>query len=174
MEEKYRVTTRDEQFDIYKMLDGLVERHHDHLVNSEIRVAMFTGWQADEDGRLTLGRCKIVSELDRKLHGAHVVIVLNADAWEHFSEPQRLALLDHELCHAEVKLDKDLEPMELEDETPKLRSRKHDIEEFRAVIERHGIWKDDLQSFAEAVLEAQGRLPFSEEEQPKRRKAAAG
>jgi hypothetical protein len=36
------------------------------------------------------------------------------------------------------------------------RVRKHDVEEFSEIVERHGIWKHDLQVFADALLK--GRL----------------
>lgn len=38
------------------------------------------------------------------------------------------------------------------------RTRKHDIEEFHAVIERHGCYKKDLEKFAEALLKNRGNL----------------
>lgn len=160
MKLNYEVVTDEDQPEIYAMLGELVEAHHDHLIGAEIRIAFYEGWNPDDDGHLTLGKCKIASELDRRLHGCQVIVILNRDAWEHFSERQKRALLDHELCHAEIKLDKDLQPVEAEEGRKVYRTRKHDIEEFRAVVERHGIWKDDLQTFAESVVRAQKKLPF--------------
>ena len=32
------------------------------------------------------------------------------------------------------------------------RIRKHDLEEFREIVARHGTWKGDIEKFAEALL----------------------
>lgn len=71
------------------------------------------------------------------------------------SDEQRRALLDHELCHAEVKLDdRTSEPVHDERGRKVYRMRKHDIEEFSAVVERNGIYKRDLEHFAAALNRA--------------------
>lgn len=161
--DKYTVIKRADHEDMYDLMDDLIARHHKHLEEVAVGLAFYSGWNPDSDGQLKLGKCRIVSELDRKLHGCGVIIVLNQDAWEAFSEKQRAALLDHELCHAELKLNKDLETVRDDDGRPVCRLRKHDIEEFREVVERHGIWTSGLRDFAESVLRAQKRLPFAEE-----------
>ncbi len=33
------------------------------------------------------------------------------------------------------------------------RTRKHDIEEFRCIVERHGCYKTDLVAFAQAIVD---------------------
>ena len=78
------------------------------------------------------------------------MVLLLREFWqnEDVSDLQRDALLDHELCHAEVKLDRVTgEP--LEDERGRIcwRLRGHDVEEFAAIISRRGIWKRDLEHF---------------------------
>ena len=76
------------------------------------------------------------------------------DAWNDLNEAQRLALLDHECCHAEAVVD-DAGKQKV-DERDRLvwRYRKHDIEEFRCVVERHGLYKKDLEAFVKAANEA--------------------
>lgn len=63
------------------------------------------------------------------------------------SDAQRVALVDHELCHCTVN----------EDGVPTLLH--HDVEEFGQVVERHGLWKPDLAWFARQTSGAQV-LPF--------------
>lgn len=63
------------------------------------------------------------------------------------SDEQRVALVDHELCHFQVT----------EDGEPKLRS--HTVEEFADVVKRHGLWKPDVEWFA-TVTRAARPLPF--------------
>ena len=83
--------------------------------------------------------CKKASDLDRDLHQFDFIIILNRETWEAFSEEQRAALLDHELCHAEVKYNDG--QVEFDD-----RGR------------RNGIWKNDLIAFAEAMADQQEEL----------------
>ena len=101
--------------------------------------------------------CKKASDLDRDLHQFDFIIILNRETWEAFSEEQRAALLDHELCHAEVKYNDG--QVEFDDRGRIVyRIRKHDIEEFSEVVSRNGIWKNDLIAFAEAMADQQEEL----------------
>ena len=61
------------------------------------------------------------------------------------TEKQRLALIDHELCHIVRDVDSD----------SGFSMRSHDIEEFAAVVERHGAWKADVHHFLAAAKNAQ-------------------
>jgi hypothetical protein len=68
---------------------------------------------------------------------------------------QRTALLDHELCHAAVKLDKHGETTVDARGRVIYRTRKHDLEEFSSIVERHGLWTSDLERFAAALRKSQ-------------------
>ena len=68
-------------------------------------------------------------------------------AWSQFNEKQRVALVDHELCHGTVAVNAEGETKEQEDGRPVYRVRKHDVEEFREIVERYGLWKADLEAF---------------------------
>lgn len=138
---------------MYRMLRELVEAHHEDLHDARIALAWCTSWKADVDGRITLGKCKKASDLDREFAPFDFVILLQQDFWRMSSvtPEQRRALLDHELCHAAVAHDKYGEP-KYDDRGRKVyRTRKHDIEEFGAIVERHGLWKRDLEQFAAAL-----------------------
>ncbi len=50
--------------------------------------------------------------------------------------------------HAEVRLNKYGEPATDERGRRVYRIRKHDLEEFRAIVERYGCYKRDLEDFA--------------------------
>jgi hypothetical protein len=105
------------------------------------------------DGRLTLGKCKKASDLDRELSQWDFVILLRKAFWTHegVTFAQRRALLDHELCHAAVALDGHGQPVRDERDRIVYRTRKHDLEEFTAIVERHGCWMRDLELFAAAL-----------------------
>lgn len=141
--------------EIHKLVTELVREHHDHLRNASIAYCWMIGNKGDKDGRLILGKMKKASELDRELHAWDLCLLLNRETWRVFSIEQKRALVDHELCHADLNLGKDGEPVEDPHGKKTYRIRKHDIEEFAAVVRRHGIYKADLERFAEAL--EQGR-----------------
>jgi len=138
---------------MYELLDELVAAYHEDLLDAKIGLAWCTSWQPDVDGRVTLGKCKKASDLDRELSKWDFIILLRKSFWTdtHVTLPQRRALLDHELCHAAVKLDKRGDRIRDERDRLVYRLRKHDLEEFTAVVERHGCYKRDLEMFAAAL-----------------------
>lgn len=138
---------------MYQLLADLIVEHHEDLEQARIALAWCTSWQPDVDGRVTLGKCKKASDLDRELSQWDFIILLRKSFWteERVTLAQRRALLDHELCHAAVKLDGNGEPVIDERGRRVYRVRKHDLEEFTAVVERHGLWKRDLEMFAAAM-----------------------
>src|SRR3990167_6477780 len=106
----YELIDRDteEGGPIYSLCLDIVDAHHEHLSEARIALAWHRGWKQDKDGRLTLGKCKKASDLDRELAEFDFVIILNHEAWHDpgCRDKQKRALMDHELCHAGVKLDK--------------------------------------------------------------------
>lgn len=156
--------------DSYRIMAELRSRHHKHLDPARIAIAWRKALKADVDGRLILGKCVKASDLGRELAAWDFIILLNREVWNetNFGDKKRTALLDHELCHAEIALDKKtLEPKYDERGRNIWRTRKHDIEEFRAVVERHGCYKFDLEQFARALLDKRAAPPlFAEIEKP--------
>jgi hypothetical protein len=152
---------------MYALLKRLVRTHHDDLEPAKIALAWHAGWKADVDGRRKLGMLKKCSDLDREFRPFDFVVILNRPWWESpgVTDAQREALLDHELCHGARKADTNGEPMEDERGRPVFRLVKHDIEEFAAVVRRHGCYKKDLEHFSTALRESQPNL-FAEPEKP--------
>ena len=141
---------------IYRLLDELVREYHEELKDARIVCAWALSWKPDADGRVTLGKCKKASELDRELSPYDFVILLSKDFWMdlHVSPEQRKALLDHELTHAAVSYDERGEPKVDEKGRIVYRVRRHDLEEFSAIAERYGCWKKDIEGFADALRRA--------------------
>lgn len=151
---------------IYKLLRELVREHHDHLVDARIALAWCTSWRPDVDGRCILGKCKKASDLDRELASFDFIILLKKSWWQDVRDvtnettgevitaaDQRKALLDHELCHAGVKLDDRTNEVVRDERGRKVyRTVRHDIEEFSSVVARNGIWRHDIEQFAAAVI----------------------
>jgi hypothetical protein len=138
---------------MYELLDDLLVKHHKELIDARIALAWCTSWNADVDGRITLGKCKKASDLDRELASFDFVIMLSRDFWHsvRVTALQRMALLDHELMHATVALDAKGEPKLDERRRVVYRIRKHDIEEFGAIVARYGLYKRDLTWFVAQV-----------------------
>jgi hypothetical protein len=138
---------------VYEILDELVGSFHDELAKAKIAMAWKNGWRENADGQMKLGQCKKGSDLDKTLHGYDFVILLNS-GWVNdgaTTKEQLRALIDHELCHATIAVDDDGDPKEMADGSPVYRVRRHTIEEFDEVVERHGLYKRDLERFAGTV-----------------------
>ncbi|HUX01769.1 MAG TPA: putative metallopeptidase [Phycisphaerae bacterium] len=138
----------------YRILDEFVRTHHPHLAEAKIALAWNDAWAEDADGKVQLGQAKKASDLDRELHGHDLVILLNRSWWNQFQPEQQRALMDHELCHCEVAKDDDGETKQDEKGRIVYRIRKHDVEEFREVVARHGVWKSDLEQFVATAKDA--------------------
>lgn len=142
---------------LYGMLEALIAAHHRPIMEARIALAWNLSWKPDVDGRVTLGKCKKASDLDRELAAFDFVILLRQAFIDNptVTDDQRRALLDHELCHAAVSYDTSGEPKIDERGRTIYRIRKHDIEEFAEIVERHGCYKRDLEHFAAALRRGQ-------------------
>ncbi len=147
----HAVVSPEEDPGLYRMLKELITKHHDHLAEARICLVWRFGWKADRHGKLVLGKCKKASDFDLAFIEYDFVILFNAEAWKTLDWKQRTALMDHELCHAWGEADEE------DGDTWKFSIRKHDIEEFRDIVERHGCYKADLEAFVKAAL--QGTSP---------------
>jgi len=168
---KYRLI--DDETKDGKEIRGLVKSllktvaEHKAIGAARIALAWMIRVKGDVDGRVVLGKMKKAGELERELHGFDAVLILNEDHWRILESPQRLALVDHELCHLAPSIDpKTLDQREDAHGRKKWRIRKHEIEEFGGVIARNGIWKSDLVAIAEAVQKTKA-LPLFPAEPPR-------
>lgn len=150
----FQLIPPDDAAEPYKLLNQARRKWHTDLGAAEIALAWRKNWKGDKDGHLILGQCRQASELQREFAAYDFVILLNREVWTspEFSREKKLALLDHELCHAAPALDKHLEQRSDERGRKLWRMRRHDIEEFRAIVDRHGCYKRDLEEFARALL----------------------
>lgn len=138
----------------YELLAEIRAEQHFDVAAAKIALAWKKGTKPDVDGRLMLGRCVKASDLQRELVDYDFVIVLNQEVWEDpaFDREKKLALLDHELCHAARAVDDDGEEKIDSKGRPVWRTRGHDIEEFIEIVNRRGCWKRDLEKFGEAIM----------------------
>lgn len=87
-----------------------------------------------------IAKCSLVSGKYRLLFTDDFKFIITADQeiWDELTEAQRVAVMDHELEHA--KFDDDGKP----------RLKRHDIQDFRSTVERHGLYMNDVRAFYEA------------------------
>ena len=90
--------------------------------------------------KVWIAKCGLVSGKYRLLFTDDFKFIITADQeiWDELSEAQRVAVVDHELCHAVF------------DDEGNARLRKHELEEFRAPVQRWGFYLADIQAFYEA------------------------
>lgn len=144
----------------YHWIDTMVSANHTDLKEAKIAVAWLLDVKPDRDGHLTLGRCRKATDLDREFRDFDLVVMLNAKAWKELGEKQRAALVDHELHHAAIATDKNGEPILDERDRHCYRLRKHDIEDFHAVVRVHGIYLSDIGEF---IRQAEAAPLFKEQ-----------
>jgi hypothetical protein len=122
----------------------LIEAVHDHLQGAKIGYLFKEKMKTR--ARVVLGKASKAGSKLEFFDDLDFIIEFNWQEWRRLSPMQRIALVDHELCHfgleedAEGNRDWVLEP--------------HDIEEFKGVVQRWGLWKPDLVVFAGAVVHA--------------------
>lgn len=140
---------------VERIAEKLIAAHHRHLATVPIRY-VWRDKAARSKGNVVLGKARKVTGL-----GAHLVhlvrddeppdeveffvIEIAHDTWQDLTEAQQTALVDHELCHLGVEIP------ERGDKDRNLVVRGHDLEEFAAVVERHGLWRPAVETFQEAL-----------------------
>lgn len=145
----------DGETEPYKLLGEIRRAHHLPIAEARIALAWRDEYSMDADGRVVLGKCVKVTALHQQFTEYDFIIVLNRVVWDspEFTEAQKRALIDHELCHAAIAEDKHGNAVRDERGRQVFRVRKHDIEEFHEIVTRHGCYKRDLEYFAERLLE---------------------
>jgi hypothetical protein len=105
-------------------------------------------------GVKALGLCRKIPLKDRALGRSDAEISIDGQWWEAASDAERQALLDHELHHISVKVDK--RGLVRDDlGRPVVQLRKHDYEFgwFNVIAERHGRASIERQQAAEMMCD---------------------
>lgn len=150
----------------YQLLAQMRKENHSHIADAKIALAWRHRMKSDKDGIMKLGQCMKNSGVHRETANFDFYILLNKMAWDAFTKEQKLALLDHELCHIMPSEDKNGEHMKDDLGRYQFRTRRHDIEEFQDIVRRHGLYKKDLERFAETIAKKQAQPLFAEAQKP--------
>lgn len=111
---------------------------------------------------------KVLGLKDRTVRGADCEITIDKDEWDGMTDAQRVAMLDHELTHAMLKVDSEGAVVRDAIDRPKLRCRRHDrqLGWFDEVARRHGIHSQEVMQARKFIGEAaQTYLPGFEIEE---------
>ena len=163
--------------EVKEIAEPLIAEHHQHLIGHRIEY-LFRDAARESNGMTVLGTASVVKGRQAFLARSSMliadtgeilsldsddfvepapffVIEIASDTWGEddpdghrygLTDAQRIALVDHELCHCRVA-------------KGKLKMRAHSIEEFTDIVRRHGLWKPDVQWFADVAKGAKS-LPF--------------
>ncbi|MEW6171871.1 MAG: putative metallopeptidase [Bacillota bacterium] len=116
---------------------GLIQEYHQHLVLAKIKYLFREGpWSSQK--KETWAKAYKVSDRDKFLHGYDFLVVINDDVWKELDLSARIALVDHELAHCGVGENGwCVWP--------------HDVEDFIAVVSRHGAWMETVKQYLKAA-----------------------
>lgn len=150
-----------------EIAERLIPLHHQHLIGVRVEY-LFRSKARKSNGKVKAGQCMVKRGRDAFLAtpGAETsidapdffILEFGMDVWDEFTDDGKVALVDHELCHARTE--------ETDEGGVRLTTRPHDVEEFGEVLRRHGLWEPQIgQMLAEL---GQGRLFDFAETLPKR------
>ena len=159
--------------EVMKVIKAVLRQHHRELAEVEVKVGVLMATAGkDEQGRplapavkLHGVECaatvKVVSYKDRVAGKDDAEIIIDADKWAERSDPERVALVDHELNHLEVQRDEEGNPKSDDAGRPKLKSRPHDRDFgwFDIIAARHGAASYEVQQ-ARTFADKEGQTYF--------------
>jgi hypothetical protein len=142
--------------EVQKIAQELIPEHHPHLVDVRIDY-VFIDKIPNKGNKQVWGTMRKIGSLAAYLAapseeqedggaGDFFCMTITKPVWDQLEHDDRVALVDHELCHAGVEED--------EDGIKKLKTIPHDLEEFNCIVERHGLWRKDVQLFADTAATA--------------------
>jgi len=142
-----QVRTAPTQYDfaetIEKVAKKLISKDHTHLINCKMAY-LYVNKEITSKGRKVAATAERVSGKHTALSGYHFVITISYPIWRNLSDPTKIAVIDHELSHCWV------EENETTGDTV-YKTVPHDVEEFGAIIMRHGLYTGNLVKIGQVV-----------------------
>ena len=112
--------------------EAILRPFHADLVTARIGYLFRKEWK--RKGKTVRAKLSVASGWAQYVGKVDFVMEVNWTVWRFLTAAQRIALIDHELCHAWQDLD-----------SGAWKTAVHDIEEFLPIIERWGLWEPDLE-----------------------------
>ena len=142
--------------EVLMIANALIKEHHPHLEKTAIAY-LFTDEKGKGCGGEMLAKAKKASPLIRYFAEVDLVVLVQKERWDGFTHQQRVALVDHELCHFTTHVSEEGEV--------RYSIRPHDLEEFQEVVGRHGLWKPDVEAMRRVMPDPpQMDLPIPKED----------
>ena len=118
----------------------VIAKWHTDLDNPKILYLIDTETMKSR-GFETLAKIRKATPVESHLNGGlDLVLIVSGPIWKAMTDEQKLALIDHELCHVELTSPESGEP-------GAYLLRGHDIEEFNVIVKRHGDWWPHVAAF---------------------------
>lgn len=119
----------------------ILDEYHHYLQHAKFNILFDTGSKI-KSGKMVYADIGPVSKKQNEIYNLldfdfNFLLIIYRPEWNRLDDNQKRALIDHELCHC--FFDPTSDP-------PICRSIDHDFTDFFEVIERHGLWNDDLRS----------------------------
>jgi predicted metallopeptidase len=121
---------------------GLIRKFHTDLINTKIAY-LYKNKEIKSQGKMVIAFVTKCSGIVKVLSEYDAIMIVSYPTFQQLNEDQKIAIIDHALTHLFVD----------EDSTgaPKLRILAHDVEEFSAIIERHGLYQQDLVRLGQVI-----------------------
>ena len=155
----------EESKEVRQLAESIIDEHHPHLKDAKQQI----GFYLREGNSKWAGKAKKCTAFERHMTDYMLFVFINKEAWKTTTEEQRAALVDHELCHfTRTKWEDPNDPRKwitvygAAHDPDSWGIREHDVEEFSEIIERHGLWDTGIETFAEAVREADHQMTISD------------
>lgn len=148
---------------------AMIKKFHPDLLKCKVKVdLLFVSTDADGPALTLHGYAcaAVVRKLgskDRAAGRGDAEIVIDKEGYMTMGDPERDALLDHELYHLVVALDRDKRPKADGEGRPVLKLRKHDREFgwFDEIARRHGEHSGEIQQARALLSNGGGQLYFN-------------
>lgn len=157
----------------YHIIDKLIEENHQHLQEANFIILLNEKIKLKGD-IVVIAEVKKTSPSEKIIHNYDFKIIIYDYVWGKLDDKKKISVLDHELTHCGVKYiplkEKNEETGKTEvvkDEfgrkqytneidrddngRPKWVILPHDLEEFRSIVKRHGMYDESIQEFAKIV-----------------------
>lgn len=140
--------------EVKKIAEELIPKYHSSLHKYQPRIEyVFVDKTPKNKGKDIWGTMRKVDSLPAYLATPQdaqneeiepfFVMTISRPVWDILNEETKVALVDHELCHAYCPDDND--------GPTKLCIIPHDLEEFACIVKRHGMWTEDVKIFMEVA-----------------------
>lgn len=143
-------TSYEHLTEVEEIARELIQGFHKDLVEANIAYLMRDSKTWTVKRKTCWGSAKKLSSETKFLtddgdtEGYDFIITINASVWKGITQDMKKALVDHELCHcARGDDNKAGEPTWYIDG--------HTVEDFAAVIRRHGLWSEEIKMIVRAM-----------------------